>query len=845
MTWIQDTGIAAAAVLSFSNSLHGDFTLDDDGSIVQNPDVTVPGDGVFNDESLRALWAHDFWGKELSDPSSHKSWRPLTTLSFRAQHALSGLALLPLHTVNVALHALASVLLARLCRRHAFGRAGADAAALAALLFAAHPVHVEAVASLTGRADTLCAVFFVSALLLLLPARLHRAPLRAAGGLALAAGALLCKETGAMAPALAAAWFALRGWAARPAGRGAGPELASCAAALGAALALAAFRLQQLHGAAPTFQPVDNPAAAALAAAPAAGSAHAALEYALNLLHLWGRHLLLLLWPWPLCCDYSGLSIPLLRGRDAAELLESALSANHAVPDDEEEEGGEDSGASDADNDEGSDESDEQHTRDDAAASFGRYARAFVVCVFAAAGIGVSRRRNADWRDDFTLYSSAVAVAPNNGKMWHGLGSMLAAKGRWQAAADAHARSYALQFEGALGADVAARFDAHSDGGGASAANGAIAAASRHVIAAVANNSSNSNSNNVAAFGAYTWQASDHRAFARVLSQLAAAPNADPATGHGVAEEAHLRVALHKFAEHPLTLQALGNLLWRRASSAAKQGAGAGAAAHAATMEAATLLQRAVAAFEKLMPARTAAPPPANRLLALRLIHARYSALTKQYPEYVRALLALGAAEEALGSMAWPSASSDDAGARRQGHHRRAEGAYIKALNVAPHEWSATHNVVALRQQRGDAVGALDVLKLFVEPGRGRTNREIMGQYRIMTGMAHFMLHDHDSAAHWLTKALERNPRNALAQMAMALVRMRQGDLVAAEAHSKRAEAIDANDVFVRANLGNVRDAIKKHGLVGEGREAKLPLWEAATTAPAPSPSVGDNKDEL
>ena len=100
----------------------------------------------------------------------------------------------------------------------------------------------------------------------------------------------------------------------------------------------------------------------------------------------------------------------------------------------------------------------------------------------------------------------------------------------------------------------------------------AIAAASRHVIAAVANNSSNSNSNNVAAFGAYTWQASDHRAFARVLSQLAAAPNADPATGHGVAEEAHLRVALHKFAEHPLTLQALGNLLWRRASSAGEAG---------------------------------------------------------------------------------------------------------------------------------------------------------------------------------------------------------------------------------------------------------------------------------
>jgi hypothetical protein len=38
-------------------------------------------------------------------------------------------------------------------------------AALAALLFAAHPVHTEAVAGIVGHAELLCAVFFIAALL--------------------------------------------------------------------------------------------------------------------------------------------------------------------------------------------------------------------------------------------------------------------------------------------------------------------------------------------------------------------------------------------------------------------------------------------------------------------------------------------------------------------------------------------------------------------------------------------------------------------------------------------------------------------------------------------------------
>ena len=43
-----------------------------------------------------------------------QSWRPLTTLTFRLQHALHGLWPLPYHLFNLAVHALTTVLVALL-----------------------------------------------------------------------------------------------------------------------------------------------------------------------------------------------------------------------------------------------------------------------------------------------------------------------------------------------------------------------------------------------------------------------------------------------------------------------------------------------------------------------------------------------------------------------------------------------------------------------------------------------------------------------------------------------------------------------------------------------------------
>ena len=66
----------AAAVFSYLNSLDGDFVHDDIMAIKSNPDVR-PGSPLVN------VFNNDFWGKPMSDNSSHKSYRPLCVLTFR------------------------------------------------------------------------------------------------------------------------------------------------------------------------------------------------------------------------------------------------------------------------------------------------------------------------------------------------------------------------------------------------------------------------------------------------------------------------------------------------------------------------------------------------------------------------------------------------------------------------------------------------------------------------------------------------------------------------------------------------------------------------------------------
>ncbi|CAK1577847.1 unnamed protein product [Parnassius mnemosyne] len=249
--------VITAAVLSYVNSLNGDFVHDDIPAIVTNGDVI----GI---NSFKELFLNDFWGTPMSDASSHKSYRPLTTLSFRLNHVLAGLQPWWWHACNVSLHAACCALVTRACV--AIARLQRPFAALAALLFAVHPVHTEAVAGVVGRADVLACIFFLLSLLVY-----HRPTSdKKCVWLSVVLGALsmLAKETGVTVLLLNLVidfyrcWpFVQRSFYSMKIDKKCTGLSVRTFKILAAVALLIYLRLALLQGTWPSFSPQDNPAA--------------------------------------------------------------------------------------------------------------------------------------------------------------------------------------------------------------------------------------------------------------------------------------------------------------------------------------------------------------------------------------------------------------------------------------------------------------------------------------------------------------------------------------------------------------------------------------------------------
>ncbi|MDB5301189.1 MAG: protein O-mannosyl-transferase, partial [Phycisphaerales bacterium] len=136
--WAAPLSVAIVAVLVYLITLHGTFIYDDAWVILKNWRVT-----------------HD-WGKIWTTPYALRGpdrlWRPLTLLTFAIEYRIHGATAWPYHLINIVLHAGVSVAVVALGRKLAGPRAGWIAGAL----FAVHPVHVEAVAGIVGRAELMC-----------------------------------------------------------------------------------------------------------------------------------------------------------------------------------------------------------------------------------------------------------------------------------------------------------------------------------------------------------------------------------------------------------------------------------------------------------------------------------------------------------------------------------------------------------------------------------------------------------------------------------------------------------------------------------------------------------------
>jgi len=260
----------------------------------------LANDDIRPSTPITRLLLNDFWGTPLRHSGSHKSYRPLTVLTFRLNYLLGGLKPLGYHVVNVLLHALVSGLVPVWASLGP--RVSKHTALLAGLLFAVHPVHCEAVAGVVGRAELAATA---TMLLSLIAFHKHQLPLT----ILLSGVALLFKEQGLMTLPLCAVFHLLRR---RRTVATQDRVMATMAAAFLAQLLL---RFCVMGAALPNFSSADNPAA----------HARPITTRLLTFLHLPVINFGLLIHPAVLSFDWSMDAVPLVTSvadpRNAASLL--------------------------------------------------------------------------------------------------------------------------------------------------------------------------------------------------------------------------------------------------------------------------------------------------------------------------------------------------------------------------------------------------------------------------------------------------------------------------------------------------------------------------------------------
>jgi len=555
----QPTAVAAAAVVVYLNALRNAFVWDDQHLIVGNP-------AIKSWERLPSLFGADlFTGSVLS-----QYYRPLQAATYLVDYQLWGLNPLGFHLTNLLLHAVVSVLFFFFAARLAGERRSALAAAL---LFAVHPVHTEAVTYVAGRSDPLSAVFLLTALLLGV-ARPDGHPLRPPLAGALIRTALLCaaafflallaREAAMILPLLwllSVAFVQGRADAARQDALSSAPRVALFLSGMLAALAgylairAAAVGLQAVAGA-----PAQVDLAHRLMTLP-----RVVLEYLVIWLVPVDLHMERtvrvaesLLEPATLLCTglVAGLVALAIRWRREAPLVAfgvawffvALLPVSNLVP---------------------LSTFVAEHWL--YVPSMGLFLAAGWGCgrlwdlgwqqpvatalvVLVAVYGGLTMRRNLDWRDEQTLYAATVALAPTSARAWTNLGHAHQQAGRLDQARAAYERALALLEGPAAGAtedasaaqayEAARRFDsdaadAHNNLGNVYRSWGQLEAAEREFRRAL-----EINPRHVAA----------HNNLALTFDAL----------GRGDEARAEFETALRIDPEHATTHSNLGNYYFRR-----------------------------------------------------------------------------------------------------------------------------------------------------------------------------------------------------------------------------------------------------------------------------------------
>jgi tetratricopeptide (TPR) repeat protein len=181
------TGVFLLLALAlYWQSLAFDYVYFDDTSyVLNNPHVSAG----FSFDSIYWAFTSNYMG----------NWHPLTWLSHMLDVSLFGTDPGWAHFHNAILHALSSVLVYSLMSRLL---ASNYQAFVLAVIFLVHPIHVESVAWIAERKDLLCAIFFLSTLILYDRYQARPTPAQYSCLLLVFALALLSKPMAVTLPAL-------------------------------------------------------------------------------------------------------------------------------------------------------------------------------------------------------------------------------------------------------------------------------------------------------------------------------------------------------------------------------------------------------------------------------------------------------------------------------------------------------------------------------------------------------------------------------------------------------------------------------------------------------------------
>jgi hypothetical protein len=250
----------------FARSLGNGFTYDE-------PLVIVQAQTFLKSTEFGALVTRDYFSASLEG-----TWRPFCTLTYMLD-ALVSFTPAVYKASSVLWHAASAILVIALARRLLPER-HRRYALVAGLVFALHPLTTETVDNASFREDSLVTFWTLATLVLALGGSRWRVLVAFALG-------LLSKESAVVTPVLLAIIRVAGPAELRRPGRAVARELAPLGLVLAAYLAV-------------RFGPMKTTGQYALYP----GGSLAATMAGMPL--VWARYLRLLVWPWPLCADYTG-----------------------------------------------------------------------------------------------------------------------------------------------------------------------------------------------------------------------------------------------------------------------------------------------------------------------------------------------------------------------------------------------------------------------------------------------------------------------------------------------------------------------------------------------------------